>query len=192
MRRSSESGFTLVEVLISAAVLLPILLAVISAKEVVSNSIATNERRADTADQVRKVARRLRQIIRAGLFSTIKFRATQADIDEAEAKEAERIAENPLGTPIYIPTLGEWISVAELQPRSNLRFQAAAGTLAINAGARTPPRSLLRPDGECRAPHVLLRRRGGGPRSAGRPSGQVWQDPPGLHPAEDLPAEQLS
>lgn len=65
MKKSTEGGFTLLEVMITAALLLPILFAIVSTKEVVIKTVSANDRRADAGDQVRRVARRLRQIVRA-------------------------------------------------------------------------------------------------------------------------------
>ncbi len=142
MTKSPEHGFTLIEVLISSVIIVPILFAVISTKDVVRNTISANERRADTGDHVRRIARRLRQLVRPGLLSTVKIRATQADVDLATAEEAARFAAKPLGIPMYIPTLDDWISPGNLNPRDNIQFQGADDGLAMNASALTSPRVL--------------------------------------------------
>ncbi|MHC4514868.1 MAG: prepilin-type N-terminal cleavage/methylation domain-containing protein, partial [Planctomycetota bacterium] len=91
MKKPTESGFTLVEVLISSVILIPILFAILSTRDVVGTTIAANQRRADAGDQVRRVARRVRQMARPGLASTVRVRATKADVDAATAAEAQRL-----------------------------------------------------------------------------------------------------
>ncbi|MHC4813788.1 MAG: prepilin-type N-terminal cleavage/methylation domain-containing protein [Planctomycetota bacterium] len=141
MKKPTESGFTLVEVLISSVILIPILFAILSTRDVVGTTIAANQRRADAGDQVRRVARRVRQMARPGLASTVRVRATKADVDAATAAEAQRLIDNPTGTPLHIPVIGEWIAPNELDPRPNLQFAAADGKLAVNAAAITTPRA---------------------------------------------------
>ena len=142
MRESRQSGFTLIEVLIASTILVPILFAIISTQDIVGTTMDANDRRADAGDQARRVARRLRQIVRPALLSTVSVQAMQTDVDAAVAAEAARYAADPLGTPDYIPTLGEWISPAGLDPRPNVQFVCAAGELAVNASKVTAPRSL--------------------------------------------------
>ena len=142
MTKSSEGGFTLLEVLITSVVIVPILFAVISTKDVVSNTISSNERRADAGDQVRRVARRLRQLLRPTLVSSLGVRANQADIDAATAAEALRQIEDPGDPPIYIPAMNEWIPPSELDPRPNIQFRSAVSFPAVNAAALTAPRAM--------------------------------------------------
>jgi prepilin-type N-terminal cleavage/methylation domain-containing protein len=138
----TERGFTLLEVMVSSVILVPILLAILATRDVVGITMNTNERRADVGDHLRRVARRVRKIARPGLISSARVKANQGDIDEAEAAELIRQTENPLDPPIYIPTLGEWIAPKEDDPRPNIQFVAADGRLALNASATTTSRSL--------------------------------------------------
>ncbi len=141
MKESTERGFTLIEVLVSSVILLPILFAVLTTRDLVGSTVAANQRRADTADQVRRVARLVRQMARPALASTVRVRAIQADVVAITAAEQQRLIDNPTGTPIHIPVVDEWISPNELDPRPNLQFVAADGKLAVNAAAITTPRS---------------------------------------------------
>lgn len=142
MTTSTERGFTLLEVMVSSVILVPILLAILATRDVVGITMNTNERRADVGDHLRRVARRVRKIARPGLISSVRVKANQDDIDEAEAAELLRQTENPLDPPIHIPVLGEWVSPNEDDPRPNVQFVAADGKLALNASATTTPRSL--------------------------------------------------
>jgi len=142
MKTTTEQGFTLIEVLISSLILVPILLAILATRDLVGSTMNTNERRADVGDHLRRVTRRVRKIARPGLVSSVRVRAIQVDIDEAEAAEHRRKTDNPVSAPIPIPDLGEWVSPNEDEPRPNIRFVAADGKLALNASAITTPRSL--------------------------------------------------
>lgn len=123
-QHKSQSGFTLVEVLIVVAVSVPVLLGVLATSERVSRTVSSSERNADAATAGRKVAERAGRMIRAAKRSTFRVRATQADVDASKAS-----------------TVGEWITVTELDPRPNLQFQSASGTLSFNATSLTSPRA---------------------------------------------------
>lgn len=138
----SERGVTMIELMIVTVILTPILFAIFSTQKVVSNTVAVNDRRADAADSARNVCRNLRKLIRPGLKSTVRVRATQADVDDATAKEAARKISDPTGLPIYIPSVDEWISAEPNDPRPTIRFTAADGVLAMNAAEVTEPRHL--------------------------------------------------
>ena len=141
-RSATERGFTLVEVVVTSVVLVPILFAILSTRDVVTRTISTNDRRADTSNHVRRVSRRVRQIARPGLLSSVKTRALQLDIDLAIAAESQRQIKDPTGEPVFMPALGDWISPYEFGSRNSLQFMSADGNLALNSGAVTAPRSL--------------------------------------------------
>ena len=69
---NTERGFTLLEVMVSSVILVPILLAILATRDVVGITVNTNERRADVGDHLRRVARRVRKIARPGLISSAK------------------------------------------------------------------------------------------------------------------------
>lgn len=142
MRTVQEQGFTLIEVLVSSVILIPILMAVLATRDVVGTTMNANERRADVGDHLRRVARRVRKIARPGLISSVRARALQVDIDAAQDAENRRAIDNPLSAPIPIPALGDWVHPNEDDPKINIRFVCADGRLALNAAAITTPRSL--------------------------------------------------
>ncbi len=125
MRGSKADGFTLVEVMIVMVVSVPIFLAVLSTSERVGRTVDATERNADASETVRRVAERAGHLLRAAHRSTLRVRATQVDVDDARAS-----------------VVGEWISAPEMDPRPNIQFQSASGTLSMNATSLTSPREL--------------------------------------------------
>ena len=125
MRTSRTSGFTVIEMMIVVVVLVPILLAVLSTSEQLGNTVNTNERNADAFESVRGVAERAGRLLRAAHRSTLRVRATQADVTAGKAA-----------------SVGQWISAPELDPRPNIQFQCASGTLSMNAKSLTSAREL--------------------------------------------------
>ena len=125
MRGSKADGFTLVEVMIVMVVSVPIFLAVLSTSERVGRTVDATERNADASETVRRVAERVGHLVRAAHRSTFRVRATQADVTAAKAS-----------------VVGEWISAPDLDPRPNIQFQSASGTLSMNANSLTSPREL--------------------------------------------------
>ncbi len=125
MTTSRANGFTLVELMIVAVVAVPILWAVLSTSERLGSTVNTNERNADASESVRRVAERTVRLLRAASRSTLCVRATQADVNAGKAS-----------------VVGEWMSAPELDPRPNIQFQCASGTLSMNATSLTSPREL--------------------------------------------------
>lgn len=118
-------GFTLLELMIVVILAVPILAAILSTTDRASRSVSATEQSSETSETARRVASRIGRIVRAASWSTFRVRATQADVDAAKAS-----------------FVGEWIPAEELDPRSNIRFQSASGTVNLNATVLTSPREL--------------------------------------------------
>ncbi|MEZ5990673.1 MAG: hypothetical protein R3F30_16475 [Planctomycetota bacterium] len=92
-----------------------------------------------------KLADRLTQLLRPALTSSLRVRATQADVDQLEAIEAARLAANPLATPNPIPEVGDWIvPPGPITSRPGIRFQGAVGPVSLLPDATTDPRTIER------------------------------------------------
>ena len=125
MTTSRANGFTVVELMIVVVVAVPILWAVLSTSQRLGSTVNTNERNADACESVRRVAERTLRLLRAAKRSTLRVRATQADVNAGKAA-----------------AVGDWMSAPELDPRHNIQFQCASGTLSMNATSLTSPREL--------------------------------------------------
>ena len=120
-----ERGFTLVELIIVMALLMPILGVVLSSSDVALQSMRASEAAADAVENVQRIAQRVTQFIRPAVLSTYRMEATDADVALGRAA-----------------TAGEWIDPVDLEPRTAMQFRSADGVLAINASALTPVRVL--------------------------------------------------
>lgn len=123
--RSKERGFTLIEIIIVSVMMVPVIMAIMGTSRLVRSSIDTNERRASVQQVLRETIERVGTLVRSAVLSTARVRATQADVDAAKAAN-----------------VGDWIAPVDLDPRPNVRFQSAAGTLSLNASVLTPPREI--------------------------------------------------
>jgi prepilin-type N-terminal cleavage/methylation domain-containing protein len=120
-----ERGFTLVELIIVMALLLPILGVVLSSSDVALQSMRASEAAGDAVENVQRIAQRVTQFIRPAVLSTYRMEATDADVALGRAAAA-----------------GEWVDPVDLEPRTAMQFRSADGVLAINASALTPVRVL--------------------------------------------------
>ena len=125
MKRDPESGFTMVELLIVAAILVAMLGAVLSASDTVTKTATANARSAEVTATVRGALRKIGSFVRSAKMSTIVMPAVQADVTAARAT-----------------FVGEWISPTDLIQRPGLGFQSASGLLSMNAALSTLPREL--------------------------------------------------
>lgn len=132
-RGRSDGGFTLLELLIVAAVSIPILASVFATHTMVREEIQASDTAASVAESCRTAGQRLALYARAGVLSTCAVKATQADILEATALQL-------LDPSVVIPSLGDWISPSVGSGHPTFRFQAADGVLSVNAAALTPAR----------------------------------------------------
>jgi len=125
MQTRRDSGFTLVEVIIVMALLLPMLGVVLSSSDVALQSMRASEAAADAVENVQRIAQRVTQFIRPAVLSTYRMEATDSDVALGRAAAA-----------------GDWVDPVNLEPRTVMQFRSADGVLAINASALTPVRVL--------------------------------------------------
>lgn len=123
MRR--EQGFTVVELMIVIAVLVPLLVSLGGMSSVVTSTVNANDRSSEVSERARRTMQRIGQLLRPGKLSSFQTTATPADVAALRAT-----------------AVGEWISPTDLQPAEGVRFRAAEGLLSINAALSTPERRI--------------------------------------------------
>lgn len=131
--RRGERGFTLLELMVVAAVSVPILGSVFATNMMVREEMQAGDTSASVAESCRTAGQRLSLYARSGLLSTCEVEATQADVNAA-------IAEQAIDPSVVVPNLGDWIAPAVGSTHPTFRFQAADGILSMNAAMLTPAR----------------------------------------------------
>jgi len=121
-RLARQRGFTLIEVLITAAVLVIVVIGLGATGGIATRTMHTTDRRADLTERVQKFFQRINSFSRSGVLSTYKVQATAADVAAARAT-----------------AVGDWIDPVDGEARSDVRFSAADGILAMSAASITPP-----------------------------------------------------
>jgi hypothetical protein len=129
MKNSRQAGFTLIEVTIVAAALVPILMAVLGTTQNVQNTVSTLTKVSQLTDQVDSVVGRMGRLTQKSVAGTMLSRATAADV-------AAMIAD-PLIT--VIPAVGDWIVPLSFLDRTDLSFRTVSGLLNINASDSIGP-----------------------------------------------------
>lgn len=119
------SGFTLVELMIVVAVLMPILAAIGSTTMVASKTLDANERNAEVTESLLRASQRVVQFLRACVLSTYRMEANADDVNLGRAT-----------------AVGEWIQPVDLESRTGIRFRSADGVLSLKASSLTQPRTL--------------------------------------------------
>jgi prepilin-type N-terminal cleavage/methylation domain-containing protein len=117
-----ERGFTLVEVVVTMAVMVVVLVGLGSTAGITTRTVNTIDRRAEATERVLRCFERITQFTRAGVLSTYQVEATAADVTAGRA-----------------PAVGAWIDPVDGEPRPVARLRAANGILAMNAGSLTAP-----------------------------------------------------
>ncbi|MFQ5507131.1 MAG: hypothetical protein ACE5F1_20360, partial [Planctomycetota bacterium] len=115
----------------------PLMVAVFVTSDVVVHTIDADSQQSDVAEELRTTYQRLTAMLRPASLATVRTRATNVDVQEAQALAAL----DPLSN-IPVPAPGDWIPMGELNSRSNLQFRTAAGELSMNAAALTGSRDL--------------------------------------------------
>ncbi len=123
---SRESGFTLLETMISLSVVIPILLIIGATSSTASQSIETSSRAADVNTACRRMSQRLAKLIRPAKLSTVEVPAVTDDV-----------------TTLLATSVGEWISPTDLAWRPGLQFLSATGQFSMNAALSTTPRRIV-------------------------------------------------
>lgn len=133
----SRSGYTVVELVLTAVMMVPILMAFLSISQSVSGSLETNERSGEADELLQRTAAGVERLLRPALRASLEVRADASDVAAAIAA----------GTPV--PTIGDWIPAPELSPRPGLRFTALHGVPTAPTSIATTTRALefvLEPD----------------------------------------------
>jgi prepilin-type N-terminal cleavage/methylation domain-containing protein len=117
-----ERGFTLVEMIITLAVMVIVLVGLGSTAGITTRTVNTIDRRAEATERVLRCFERITQFTRAGVLSTYQVEATAAEVTAGRAT-----------------AVGAWIDPVDGEPRPVARWRAANGILAMNAGSLTAP-----------------------------------------------------
>jgi hypothetical protein len=148
-----QSGFSLLEVMIVGALMVPALAIILRATDMATNNLSADDTVGRYMESLQRSAVRIAAIIRPCSLATYRMESTQVDVDETAAEEAAEAAmltylrTVPSGT---AHAVGEWIEPADGAARTGIRFQGATGQVSMNAAALTPPRTLrfVRDSGE--------------------------------------------
>jgi type II secretory pathway pseudopilin PulG len=124
-RRTGERGMTIVEMMIVAAVLVPLLAMIAQTSTVVNRTVQSNDRGAAVFETARKSLQRMGMFLRPAKLSSIRQSAIDEDVTAGLAT-----------------AVGEWIDPIDGAPRPGIRFVAAEGFLSMNANLTTTPREL--------------------------------------------------
>lgn len=123
-----QAGLSVVEVLISCILIVPLILVATSTGKLAVGSMAADDRASEAAQLVHGITKRLDQLFRSGLRSTCQMRAEQSDVDAAVAA-----GETP-------PSIGDWITAPELSPRSGICMRSTEGVQSLLGAAVTASR----------------------------------------------------
>ena len=123
MKNSRQAGFTLIEVTIVAAALVPILMAILGTTQSVQSTVSTLTNVGQLIEQVDNVVGRMGRLTQKAVAGTMMSRATTTDIAEMTA--------DPLIT-VY-PAEGDWFVPPGFIDRTDLSFRVVSGLLNINA-----------------------------------------------------------
>ena len=155
-KTSGTSGFTLVETSIAILVSVPILFAIVSTGDIVGNTVSTSEQVASVSDVLRSTARRVGQLVRPASVATLEGKedaTASIDYDQYHGTVDpydvyyDPYTYDPITGTVLEPetttaTTVTWQPLQNYVPRPSIRFQAATGTLSMNARELTPPRSI--------------------------------------------------
>lgn len=120
-----QTGSTLLEVLVVAALLIPIIALMMTGTDRATQTMAQDETIAKTMEGLQRSAIRISHVVRPCSLGTYRMAANQEDVNALRAA-----------------AVGEWIEPEPGLPRTGIRFRAASGTLYINAAALTAVRTV--------------------------------------------------
>jgi prepilin-type N-terminal cleavage/methylation domain-containing protein len=120
-----QAGFTLIEVMMVIVIMGVLLTAIMSTGETTTQAVRANNRSASASETSRRLIQRLAPLMRAGLLSTMRVKATAADVEAAQAAQL-------LDPSVVVPAVGDWISPVDDDPRDNLRFESAEGIFTMS------------------------------------------------------------
>jgi hypothetical protein len=112
-------GYTLLEVSISAVVVLVLLLACLSTGKLVAGTVDTVDRRSEADTLVQRSMEQIDELLRPAHAASLRTRATAGDVAAAAAAGL---------TP---PAVGDLVAVRQHQPRRSLEWTAPAGPPSI-------------------------------------------------------------
>jgi len=118
-----QSGFTLVELTLVAALLAMIMAGVAAFLGAATTSIRLDDNVAVAMESLQRSAIRVSQVMRPCSISTYRVLSTQADVPAAAA------------------AAGQWIEPVDGESRAAIQFRSSTGELSLNAQQLTDPRS---------------------------------------------------
>lgn len=125
-RHGGEAGFTLVEVALAMAFLMPVLLGAVQLTQIIGRSVGTNATSSQSQGQLQRAFQLLSDFVQTSKMSTLRMQAVASDV--------------ALG---YATAIGEWIDPTELVWRPGIQFLSATGELSINARLSTSMRRVM-------------------------------------------------
>ena len=120
-----QRGFTVTELTLVVALLAPLLGLIVTTSSVTMRSLHLDGARAAVSETLERSMQRVLYVTRACRLASYRVQSVAADVVAGRAA---------------VP--GVWIDPVDLEARSAIRFESAAGVLAINAMAVTAPRTL--------------------------------------------------
>lgn len=121
-----QGGFTIIEMTIVMAVLLPMLLGITTTTLSVNSTMEANSRASDVLTYGRRMSQRVARLVRPAKLATIKARAVKLDVLAGRAT-----------------AIGEWISPAYGIQTSGIEFKSATGILSVNAALSSSTRRIV-------------------------------------------------
>lgn len=122
---SSERGMTIVELMIVILILVPVLGLIATSSVVATRTLDANDVAASTTEKLQRTIQRLSHFVRPCVLSTYEVEATPDDVAAGRALAP-----------------GQWISPADGEARTAVRFRSALGDLSMNASSWTPQRTI--------------------------------------------------
>lgn len=126
MSKSTQQGFTLLEVMITIALVIPSMAVIFMCTERTSRNIVADDNVAKIMETLQRSAVRIGQIARPGSLGSFRVKANEDDVLNAMANQ-----------------VGEWMEPIDGQTRSTMQFRSATGRLSMNAQGLTSPRSFV-------------------------------------------------
>lgn len=122
---SNQKGFSLIEVMIAAVILVPTLGLVLNTTQSVNSHLVMDDTIGASVESLQRSVTRVSKLMRPCSLATYRMAADQTDVEEGRANH-----------------VGEWIEPVAGVTRNSIYFRSADGRLSMNALNLTPPRTL--------------------------------------------------
>ncbi len=124
--KQAQQGFTLLEVMITMALVIPSMAVIFMCTERTSRNIVADDNVAKIMETLQRSAVRIGQIARPGSLSSFRVKAREADVTNLMANQ-----------------VGDWMEPIDGETRETMQFRSATGRLSMNAQGLTSPRSFV-------------------------------------------------